>query len=134
MLSILVVKQVYDVGSDGRRRSSTTKIVSGTHVQTKYIKTSAVTGTIKHNPTIMGSCWGKLEEQEDSAALGIVPVTEVSRNATSELVITPSHFKFSETAAMENKNNSTLLSLELLADRDDDSMRTGFQYDCKIFT
>ena len=83
---------------------------------------------------ITGSCWGKLEEQEDSAALGMVPVTEVSRNATSELVITPSHFKFSEIAAMENKNNSTLLSLELLADLEDDSMRTGFQYDCKIFT
>ena len=82
----------------------------------------------------MGSCWGKLEEQEDSAALGMVPVIEVSRNATSELVISPSHFKFSETAVMENKNNSTLLSLELLADREDDSMRTGFQYDCKIFT
>ena len=73
-------------------------------------------------------------EQEDSAALGMVPVTEVSRNATSELVITPSHFKFSETAVMENKNNSTLLSLELLADREYDSMRTGFQYDCKLFT
>ena len=74
------------------------------------------------------------EEQEDSPALGMVPVTDVSRNTMSELVITPSHFKFSATAVMENKNNSTLLSLELLADREDDSMRTGFQYDCKIFT
>ena len=74
------------------------------------------------------------EEQDDGAALGMVPVTEVSRNATSELVVTPSHFKFSETAVIENKNSSTLLSLELLADREEDSMRTGFQYDCKIFT
>ena len=82
----------------------------------------------------MGSCWGKQKEQEDSAALWVVPVTEVSRNATSELVITPSHFKFSEIAVIENKNNSTLLSLELLADREDDSMRAEFQYDCKIFT
>ena len=64
----------------------------------------------------------------------MVPVTVVSRNATSELVITHSHFKFSETAVMENMNNSASLSLELLADREDDSMRAGFQYDCKIFT
>ena len=86
----------------------------------------------------MGSCWGKLssfpeEEQDECAALGMVTVTEVSRNATSELVITPSYLKHSETVAMENMN-STLLSLELLTDREDDSMRTGFQYDCKIFT
>ena len=74
------------------------------------------------------------EEQDNSAALGVVPVTEeVSRNASSELVIIPSHFKFSKGAVMENKNNSTLLSLELLAYREEDSMRTGFQYDCKIF-
>ena len=67
------------------------------------------------------------EEQDNSAALGMVPVTEVSSNATSELVITRSHFKISATAVMENKNHSTLLSLEQLADREDDSMRTGFQ-------
>ena len=82
----------------------------------------------------MGSCWGKLEEQEYSTALGIVPVTDVSRNATSELVITRSHFKFSATAVIENKKNSALLSLELLADCEDDLMRTEFQYDCKIFS
>ena len=63
----------------------------------------------------------------------MVSVTEVSSNTTSELVITPSYFKFSETAVMENNINSTLFSLELLADRDEDSMRTGFQYDCKLF-
>ena len=73
------------------------------------------------------------EKQDDSAALWIVPVTEVSSNASSELVITPSYFKFSETAVMENNINSTLLSLELLVDREEDSMRTGFQYDCKLF-
>ena len=74
------------------------------------------------------------EEQDDSAALGMVPVAEVSRNATSELVITPSHFKFFKAVVIENKNNSALLSLELLADCEEHSMRTGFQYDCKIFT
>ena len=34
---------------------------------------------------------------------------------------------------MENDINSTLLSQELLVDREDDSMRAGFQYDCKLF-
>ena len=57
----------------------------------------------------------------------MVPVTEVSSNASSELVITPSYFKFSETAVMENNINSTLLSLEWLVDREEDSMRTGFK-------
>ena len=73
------------------------------------------------------------EKQDDSAALWMVPVTEVSSNASPELVITPSDFKFSETAMIENNINSTLLSLELLVDREEDSMRTGFQYDCKLF-
>ena len=49
----------------------------------------------------------------------------------SELVITPSYFKFYESAVMENNINSTLLSLELLVEREEDSMRTAFQYDCK---
>ena len=64
----------------------------------------------------------------------MIPVKHVSINATSELVITRSRFKFSATAVIENKNNSTLLSLEFLADREDDSMRTEFQYDYKIFS
>ena len=64
----------------------------------------------------------------------IVPVIEVSSYATCELVITPYHIKFPPTAVMENKNNSTLLSLELLAHREEDTVRTGFPYDCKIFT
>ena len=43
----------------------------------------------------MGSCWGKLlsfpeEKQDDNAALEMVPVTEVSGNVTSVIVITPS--------------------------------------------
>ena len=46
------------------------------------------------NPTpIMGSCWG-----QDGSSAGMVSATEVSRNATSELVITPSYFNFYETA------------------------------------
>ena len=77
---------------------------------------------------MMGSCRG----QDDSRA-GMVSVTEVSSNTTSELVITTSYFKFSATAVMVNNINSTLLSLELLVDREEDSMRTGFQYDCKLF-
>ena len=45
---------------------------------------------------LMGPCWWKClsfpeEEQDDSAALGMIPITEVSRNVTSELVITPSN-------------------------------------------
>ena len=55
---MLVVKQVYDVGSDGKWRSSTTKIVSGSHDQTKYINAHAVTETTNHNPTIMGKARG----------------------------------------------------------------------------
>ena len=110
------------------------------YVNQPFYQTTTEARRNNQTTSIMGSCWGKHlsfpppEEQGNSSALGMVPVTEVSSNATSELVITRSHFKFSETAALENNNNSTLLSLELLAHRQDDSMRTGFPYHCKIFT
>ena len=147
LLSMLVFKQLVTIWAlTGSRVAQLLIIIPCSHGQTNipinqpFYQTTTEARRNNQTTSIMGSCLGKhwsfppQEEQDKSAALGMVPVAGVSSNAKSELVITRSHFKLSATAAMENKNYSTLLSLELLADREEDSMRTGFQYDCKIFT
>ena len=73
-------------------------------------------------------------EEYNRTTAFVVPISETSRNAasTSALVITYSYSKFSATVVGENKNYSTLSQCY---GEDDFShpMRTGFQYDCKLF-
>jgi len=77
-----------------------------------------------------------LAKIEDNRTIFQVPQAEVSRNATSELVITSSYFKFPKNGIDDNNENATV-SQKFPADCVEDSvclMKTRFQYDCKIFT
>ena len=89
----------------------------------------------------MGPCLRKLltsqEGEEDGRTTEfIVPIAEVSRSAASgsALVITHSHFKFSVIAVGKNPNNAALLLPPSCEEDYSQTRKTGFQYDCKLFT
>ena len=77
------------------------------------------------------------EYEEDYRTTGafVEPISEASRNSvsTSALVITHSYFKFSAITIGENKNNSTLSQYYTGDDDFSHPMKTGFQYDFKLF-
>ena len=88
----------------------------------------------------MGSCLRKFlihspAEGGDVSTSSGVPIIakEVTRNDTAELVIAPSHFKFSLIGVGENKINNFAAEPSSRDAAFSHLMKKGCEYDCKLF-